>query len=107
MNARIRARQRLSGKEQKELNEYIFKNAFEIYKNESMGLMRRCYKAIAVALNEQFGFGKSRLMKLYDKVKEIAIKRNEDEIYWKHIDDVVINQIGIDFEREDYKNLDE
>ena len=107
MNARVTAKQRLSLKEQKELDKYIFDKAMEIYNGESMGLMRRCYKAIAVALNQQFGFGKNRLIKLFDGTSDIAKMREKDEIFWQHVDNVVIKQIGLPFEREEYKDLEE
>ena len=107
MNARVTAKQRLSLKEQRELDKYIFQKAMEIYNTESMGLMRRCYKTMAVALNEQFGFGKNRLMKLFENTSEVAKKRNKDEIFWKHVDDMVINQIGLPMERENYMELEE
>lgn len=107
MNARINAKQRLTPKEQKELDRYIFEKAMEIYNDEGMGLMRRCYKTMAIALNEQFGFGKSRLMKLFDRTSDIAKTREHDEIYWHHVDNVLINQIGLEFERENYDDLDE
>lgn len=106
MNARISVSQKLSGKEQKELNNYIFEKAMEIYRGESMGMMRRCYKTIAVALNDNFGFGKSRLLKLFDNVGNISKEREKDEIFWKHIDDITIKQIGLPFEREEYQDLD-
>lgn len=107
MNVRLTAKQRLTEKEQKELDKYIFKKAMEIYKGESMELMRRCYKIMAVALNEMFGFGKSRIMKLFDRAKDLATEREHDEIYWQHIDDTLIDQMGLEFERENYQELEE
>ena len=106
MNVRLTANQKLTGKEQRELDKYIFDKAVDIYKKESMGLMRRCYKITAVALNELFGFGKSRIIKLFDRAKDLAKERDTDEIYWKHIDDTLINQMGLEFERENYDDLD-
>lgn len=107
MNARVTAKQRLSLKEQKELDKYIFKRAMEIYNDEAMGLMRRCHKIMAVGLNEKFGFGKSRIMSLFDYTSDMAKGRAKDEIFWKHIDDTVIKQIKIPFEREEYSDLEE
>ena len=107
MNVKISAKQRLTQREQKELDKYIFDKAMEIYNGESMGLMRRCYKAIAVALNQQFGFGKNRLIKLFDGTSDIAKMREKDEIFWQHVDNVVIKQIGLPFEREEYSDLEE
>lgn len=107
MNARVNAHQILTPKQQKELDRYIFDKGMEIYQDEATGLMRRCYKVMAAILNEKFGFGKSRLMKLFESTANIAHERQTDEIFWKHLDDVVINQIGLEFDREDYSDLEE
>lgn len=106
MNARIRALDQLNSKSRQELDKYIFSKAMEIYNSEAAGLMRRCFKTLAVALNEKYGFGHDRLIKLLDCSMDIAKLRNTDEIYWKHIDDVVIKQIGLEFDRENYDDLD-
>jgi len=79
----------------------------EIYNDEAIGLMRRCHKIMAVGLNEKFGFGKSRIMSLFDYTSDMAQGRAKDEIFWEHIDDIIIKQIKIPFERENYQDLEE
>lgn len=39
-------------------------------------------------------------------MSDIAKERKTDEVLWHHIDDIIINQIGIPFEREKYEDLD-
>jgi hypothetical protein len=107
VNARITAKQKLTNKEQKELDAYIRTRAMEIYNEEALGLMRRCHKIMAVGLNEVFGFGKARIIKLFDRTSNLAQTRKDDEIFWEHIDDIAIKQIGIEFERENYTELEE
>lgn len=106
MKVRIKSIDALSTKHKKELDEYIKKRGMEIYNEESSGLMRRCYKTFAVTLNQQFGFGKARITKLFDSISDISKERDKDEVFWRHIDDIVINQIKIPFERENYEDLD-
>lgn len=67
---------------------------------------RRTMKTFCVALNQEFGFGKDRLMRLISKVLEIGKEREQDEVFWAHIDRYVIEHIGLEFEREDYEKMD-
>lgn len=106
MNARITALKQLNSKSRQELDKYIFDKAMEIYNDEAAGLVRRCFKTLSVALNEKYGFGHDRIIRLFDSSMDIAKLRDTDEIYWKHMDDIVINQIGLEFDRENYDDLD-
>lgn len=106
MNARITALNQLNNKSRQELDKYIFNKAMEIYNDEATGLMRRCFKTLAVALNEKYGFGKYRIVRLFDSSMDIAKLRDTDDIYWKHMDDILIKQIGLEFDRENYEDLD-
>lgn len=81
--------------------------AKKIYDEEATGLVRRCYKTFAVALHQKYGFGRNRLIKLMDELTDISKLRNIDDVFWKHLDDIIINEIKLDFEREDYKELEE
>jgi hypothetical protein len=36
----------------------------------------------------------------------LSDKHKDDEVFWAHIDRVVIDQMGIEFEREDYELMD-
>lgn len=106
MKVRIKSINELSTHHKKELDQYIKTRGMEIYNEEVEGLMRRCYKTAAVVLHQQYGFGKKRIIKLFDKMSDIAKERKTDEVLWHHIDDIIINQIGIPFEREKYQDLD-
>ena len=45
--------------------------------------------------------GKVRLARYLKKITELA--QNDDEIFWYHVDKLLIDQLGIQFEREDAK----
>ena len=107
MRVRINPLINMSTKEKKELNEYMAQRAKKIYDEEATGLVRRCYKTFAVALHQKYGFGRNRLIKLMDELTDISKLRNIDDVFWKHLDDIIINEIKLDFEREDYKELEE
>jgi hypothetical protein len=75
------------------------------YGRQGRELSRRHIKLFCVALNEEFGFGKKRLLRLIQRYGDLGAERKEDEIFWSHIDRY-IEQIGLDFPREDYEVMD-
>ena len=75
------------------------------YDRQGQDLSRRHIKLMCVALNENFGFGKDRLLKLVQAYGDLSAERKDDEIFWYHIDRH-LEQIGLDFPREDYEVMD-
>lgn len=106
MKVRLNAWDNLTSKQQKELDEYVKSKGLEIYQTESAGDFRRYYKLVAVALNNKFGFGKKRILEVFDEISELSRQREQDEVFWAHMDKIVINQIGLKFEYENYEDLD-
>ena len=49
-----------------------------------------------VSLHLEFGFGKSRLGRFLMKMNGLM----GDELLWWHIDKLLIDQVGLEFERE-------
>lgn len=107
MKVRLNPLINMSTKEKKELNEYMAQRAKKIYDEEATGLVRRCYKTFAVVLHQKHGFGRNRLLKVMEELADISKLRDIDDVFWKHLDDIIINEIKLDFEREDYKELEE
>lgn len=56
------------------------------YDRKGQELSRRHIKLMCVALNEHFGFGKDRLLKLIQAYGNLGAERKDDEIFWHHID---------------------
>lgn len=75
------------------------------YDKQGQDLARRHIKLMCVVLNEQFGFGKERLLKLIQAYGDLSEERKEDEVFWSHIDRY-LNRIGLDFPKEDYEIMD-
>ena len=96
----------MSNRQQKEIQEYINNRVKQICDEDAEGLIRRCYKTFAVALHTKYGFGKKRLLELMGELSDISKLRNTDEVFWKHIDDIIVNEIGLAFNREKYDELD-
>ena len=45
-------------------------------------------------------------MVLIDRVKKMSEEGKNDEVFWTHIDNFLIDQMGIAFDREDYSVMD-
>ena len=75
------------------------------YDRQGQDLSRRHIKLFCVALNEEFGFGKDRLLRLIQKYGDLGAERKDDEIFWSHIDRY-LERIGLDFPKEDYEVMD-
>ena len=106
LKVRINTWDNLTSKQRKELDEYVKNKGLEIYQREAAENFRRYYKLVAIALNNKFGFGKKRILELFDELSELSKQREQDEVFWAHMDKIVINQIGLEFERENYEDLD-
>lgn len=74
-------------------------------RKQSGDLTRRLFKLFCIALNEEYGFGKFRLSKVIDVVNSRACDREQDEVFWKHVDDRM-EQLGMMFQRENYEEMD-
>lgn len=107
MKVRIKSIDMMNKSEQKELNKYILKRAKEIYDNDMLGCMGRCYKLFITVLHIKYGFGKQRIMDILKELNSVNMKRKNDPIFWKHIDDVIVDELKIDLPRENYEDLDE
>lgn len=100
MRARLSPVASLNAKQREALQEFILKQGEEIFESQSITLINRMMKLFSVALNEQYGFGKQRLSNLIDHVSKLSSERKDDPIFWRHVDFVVIKQIGLDFKPE-------
>lgn len=97
MKARIITESALPPKLKAAVQEYAKE---QVDKEEKAGT-RRILKLVCVALHQKFGFGKSRISGLVDEVNELALESDSDEIFWNHVDRVVIEEMGVDFKKED------
>lgn len=95
MKAHIPAKAALSKQSKQAVKEYV-----DSYEKDCM---RRFLKLSCVALHtdEKDPHGKKRLARYLKKITELA--QNDDEIFWYHVDKLLIDQLGIQFEREDAK----
>ena len=74
--------------------------AMETVEKQSQQQMRRFFKLMCASLNRQYCFGKGRCMNLVQEIAKLAAEHATDEEFWYHLDRVVIDEIGMEFERE-------
>ena len=77
----------------------------EEYCKKGEGIIRRVYKLMCVALNDDFGFGAGRLARLIERINTLSAKYENDEVFWEHIDKRLA-QMGANFQPEDYEQME-
>lgn len=92
MKARIQSENMLTKQQKKAIEDYV--------QNQQLWQMRRFFKLMCVALHEQFGFGRVRLAQAIAAIEKLSIEHEWDEIFWNHIDRVVVDELKLNFERE-------
>ena len=97
MKARIPPRQQISNQSLKAVDEYI--------QEESHNMSRRLFKLVAVALNELYGFGAKRNLELSQRVGNLIIEHQDDEIFWEHVDRRC-DQMGLRYPHEHYEQME-
>ena len=97
----MKARRRVDPK----MQERIRNEVAEHLQQETNNMTRRYFKLFCVTLHMLFGFGKDRLAKLLEKIEEISNEREQDEVFWAHIDNYC-KSIGLEFPEEDYERMD-
>lgn len=85
----------------------IIKQETERYAHEALekqreGLIRRLFKTMIAGLHDEFGFGHDRCLRAFKAFNEIINHSDEDEVFWEHIDRMVIDDLKIPFEKRDY-----
>ena len=104
MKARI---PRISGNDRKRMLSEVeieVKKAWEkVEEEKTIDITRRVLKTIIYTLNTEYGYGIKRISRLFNSFTKMLENSNNDEVYWEHIDRVVVNKLGLPFER-DYTN---
>ena len=104
MKARI---PKISGNDRKRMLSEVeieVKKAWEkVEEEKTIDITRRVLKTIIYNLNTEYGYGIKRISRLFDSFTKMLEESRKDEVYWEHIDRVVIDKLGLPFER-DYTN---
>ena len=104
MKARI---PKISGNDRKRMLSEVeieVKKAWEkVEEEKTIDITRRVLKTIIYNLNTEYGYGIKRISRLFNSFTKMLEESNKDEVYWEHIDRVVVDKLGLPFER-DYTN---
>lgn len=72
----------------------------DLLEKQEFGRTHRTYKVFCYVLNRRFGFSKNRLNVMINEITELLKESETDEVFWEHLDRVIINEIGMDFKPE-------
>lgn len=97
----MRPADKLSKDQKTAIREY----AKEAFTKQAQDNVRRMFKLMCLSLHEEFGFGKDRCTRLIGRINSIAAEHEHDEVYWNHVDSVM-QDIGVDFAKENYDEVD-
>lgn len=85
-----------------EINRLADREYQKVKDKEIADVTRRIFKTIVFALHKDFGFGRDRCAKALKSMTEIIEHSDTDEVFWEHIDRVVIDKLKLEFEKRDY-----
>ena len=96
MNARIPNSAKLTKKQLQAAKSY----SMQAVKADQERLLRPYFKLMCYVLNRNFGFGSKRCLAVIDGISRLAAEHDHDEIFWEHLDRVIVDEMKLDFERE-------
>ena len=99
MKARIKPKDIFSKQTRKAVDQYVLEEVDRTKKEE----LTRFLKIMFVTLNKKFNFGHDRLFKLLKEAEKLMIENQGNEILWDKIDELLIDRLGLPFDREDYE----
>lgn len=100
MKARIPVR--LKREAMAEINRLADREYQKVKDKEINDLTKRIFKTIVFALHKDFGFGRDRCAKALKSMTEIVEHSDTDEVFWEHVDRVVIDKLKLEFDKRDY-----
>lgn len=85
-----------------EINRLADREYQKVKDKEIADATRRIFKTMIFALYQDFGFGRDRCAKALKSMTEIIEHSDTDEVFWEHIDRIVIDKLKLEFEKRDY-----
>lgn len=72
----------------------------KVREKECEDITRRLLKVMCESLHDVFGFGNGRLMVTLNDITRRLEHMADDECFWEHRDKLVIDKLGLPFERD-------
>ena len=73
---------------------------------KELSQMRRWMKLLCTALHTRYGFGVERLNGVISEISRLSDEQKSDPVFWAHVDKLLIDQLKIPFDRENYDEVD-
>ena len=90
-----------TAKEKRAIRDEMYREYRKIEQEKSREMAERCLKIFLYVLNRDEGYGEKRANRFYNACGELLATANQDEVFWEHIDRVVIDELLIpDFKRD-------
>lgn len=96
MKARIPSSAKITKKQMKAAESY----SRQVVKADQERILRRYFKLMCYVLNRDFGFGSKRCLSVIGGISRLSAEHDRDEIFWEHLDRVIIDEMKLDFERD-------
>lgn len=90
----------VTSKQKRLIHDEMIREYQKVAEKEREDMTRRICKTMIFVLNSQFGFGLKRCARVFNAFANHLDHSHEDEVYWEHIDRVVIDQMNLPFERD-------
>lgn len=103
MKARIKPKDIFSKQARKAVDEYVREEVDRAKKDE----LTRFLKVFFVTLNKEYKFGHDQLFKLLKEAENLMLDNQGNEILWDKIDEILIDRLGLPFDREDYEEREQ
>ena len=96
----MKARIPLDKRTRKLINEAADEATERVLRQKEFKLINRVLKTCCYVLNRSFDFGKTRRLPYFLSAVFKTLD-NKDELFWEHLDRVVIDELGLPFDREE------
>lgn len=88
--------------EKKAIRDEIMVEYRKIEAEKRREMAERCLKIFIYVLNRDWHFGKKRVNEFYKACGKLLEEAYNDEVFWEHVDKVVIDYLEIKEFRRDY-----
>ena len=99
MKARIKPKDIFSKQTRKAVDQYVLEEVDRTKREE----FYRFLKVFFVILHNDYDMPSDELEELLLKTSKLMIENQGNEILWDKIDELLIDKLGLPFEREDYE----
>ena len=96
----MKARIPVTNDQKRQIHDEMVREYRKVAEQEREDMTRRICKTMIFCLNKEFGFGLKRCVRVFNSFADHLNHSQDDEVYWEHIDRVVIDQMHLPFERD-------